>query len=87
MLLELSGKLKHFLVLLLLGLVAKAELSFGVFDALTKESALILRPGNVVSNALQLEVLLPELLLGVHDVTIRRVHFLAQLRILTLKIL
>ena len=87
LLLELRSQLEDFLVLLVLGLVADAQLSFCILDAFPHETALIIRPGNLIADALQLEVLLPQLLLGVHDVTIRRVHLLSKLRILTLEIL
>ena len=87
MLLQLRCELEDFLVLLVLCLIVDCELTLCIVDVLFDEPALVLGPSDVVFDPLHLQVFLAELLASVHDVTVRRVHVLSQVRVLPLEIL
>mmetsp|Transcript_7193 Transcript_7193/g.10037 ORF Transcript_7193/g.10037 Transcript_7193/m.10037 type:complete len:246 (-) Transcript_7193:1035-1772(-) len=85
--LELRCQLEDLLILVILRLVALRQQALLIINSVAHEAALILRARNVVANALNLDLLLVERGLGVHDVAGYLTTLVRQVRIGTFHVL
>ena len=74
-------------MLLLFRLVVGLELPLSIIDCVPDEATFILRALDVLSDPLNLEVLLVQGRLGIHDITVDSVVVRVEVRILPLELL
>ena len=86
LLLALSSELEDLLMLLLLCLVVHRQLTFGVFDILLDEAALVLRSLDLIADSLNIHFSLVKRSFGIHYITVNCGTFLSEVRILTFQI-